>query len=192
MKTIFFDLETTGLSSTTESILEIAAVVIDSEYNAVDTFQAFINPGKPIPYMITNLTGITNETVKNAKTEYIVLNEFMAWVNKHQATAVAGHNIKRFDLNWIDKKCAKHGIRNTFATTSIIDTLDYAGKLYKDGVLKNYLATTATGRVSFKLEHLVKYFGLSAQTHRAIDDVMQNIIVYKELKNLAETVDHGF
>lgn len=192
MKIIFYDLETTGLSSTTESILEIAAVVVDEQFNAIDTFQSFINPGKPIPWKITQITGITDSMVKGSKTEFIVLNEFMSWVRKYNVDSVAGHNIKRFDLKWIEAKTNKYGIENQFKPLNVIDTLEYSTKLFKDGVLTNYTATTATGRTSFKLEHLTKYFGLAAQTHRAIDDVNQNIIVYKNLKSLEETIDYGF
>lgn len=191
LRIVFFDIETTGLSSTTESIIEIAAVVIDEQYNVIDTYQSFINPGKRIPYMIVNLTGISDETVRNARSEYVVLNDFMNWIKKNNAGCVAGHNIKRFDLKWILEKANKYGVDNLMPT-EIIDTLEYSNKMYKDGVLKGYTATTAKGNVSFKLEHLVAYFGLSAQTHRAIDDVMQNIIVYKNLKELEETVDYGF
>lgn len=191
MKIIFFDLETTGLSSTTETILEIAAVVIDENFNTIDTYQSFINPGKPIPWMITKLTGIDNNTVKSAKTEFIVLNEFMNWVKKHNPQKVAGHNIKRFDLRWIEAKVNKYNIVNQL-NLEIIDTLDYATQLFKDGVLVNYKAVTEKGRTSFKLEHLTRYFGLDEQTHRAIDDVYQNVIVYKNLKELEETIDYGF
>lgn len=191
MKTIFFDIETTGLSSTTDSIIEVAAVLIDHNFKVVDTFQTFINPGRKIPYMITNLTGISDATVKNSPGEFVALNDFMAWVKKHKAEVVAGHNIKRFDVRWINEKCNKYGIKSELPT-NMVDTLDYATRLYKDGVLQGYKGITAKGNVSFKLEHLVSHFGLSKQTHRAIDDVMQNIVVYKKLKELEETIDYGF
>lgn len=195
MKIIFFDLETTGLSSTTESILEIAAVVIDENYNAIDTYQSFINPGKPVPYMITQLTSIDNSMVKNARSENVVLTDFMNWVKKYEPEVVGGHNIKRFDLKWIEVKTNKYGIENQFSPLEIVDTLEYSSKLYKNGVMTNYFTkerATAKGNVSFKLEHLVDYFGLDEQSHRAIDDVYQNIIVYKNLKSLEETIDYGF
>lgn len=191
MKTIFFDIETTGLSSTTESILEIAAVVIDSDFNILDTYQSFINPGKPVPYMITKLTGIDNNTVKSARSEYVVLNDFMNFVKKHKPDQVGGHNIKRFDLRWIETKTNKYQITNHL-NLEIVDTLEYATYLHKEGVLVDYRAVTEKGRVSFKLEHLVNYFGLDGQTHRAIDDVLQNVTVYRNLKQLESTVDYGF
>lgn len=191
MKIVFFDIETTGLSSTTESILEIAAVVIDDQFNTIDTYQSFINPGKKIPYFITNLTGISDATVKGARAEYVVLQDFMNWVAAHNPDKVAGHNIKRFDLRWMEGKCNKYSISNAL-NLEVIDTLEYSTKLHKDGALVNYKAVTEKGRVSFKLEHLVRYFGLEGQTHRAIDDVFQNIIVYKNLKELENSIDYGF
>lgn len=192
MKIVFFDIETTGLSSTTESILEIAAIVIDSNFNTVDSYQSFINPGKPIPFMITKLTGISDSTVKNAHSENYVLNEFMTFIKKNNPDQVAGHNIKRFDLNWIKVKTGKYGIKNLLETLPIIDTLEFSKDIHKQGLLINYKGRTDAGNISFKLEYLVNHFGLDAQTHRAIDDVYQNIIVYRNLKQLEETVDYGF
>jgi DNA polymerase-3 subunit alpha (Gram-positive type) len=191
LKIIFFDLETTGLSSAIESILEVAAVVIDENYNILDTYHSFINPGKRIPPIITKLTGITDATVRTARTEYIVVKEFMEWVKGHSAQYVAGHNVKSFDINWIKTKVNKYGLVCTFPT-EVIDTLEYSKRLYKEGVLKHYTAATDKGNVSFKLEHLINYFELTDQTHRAIDDVTQNIIVYRKLKELEETIDFGF
>lgn len=191
LKTIFFDIETTGLSKTTNDIIEIAGVVIDENFNVIDTYQSFINPGKPIPFMITQITGIDNNTVKTARSENVVLADFMNFVKKHQPDYVGGHNIKRFDLSWIEEKTNKYRISNEL-NIKVIDTLDYAKQLHREGVLTNYSAATARGNISFKLEHLVSYFELADQTHRAIDDVMQNIVVYKKLKELEETIDYGF
>ena len=191
LRIVFFDIETTGFSRVEDSILEVAAIVIDENYNIVDQYDAFINPGRPIPYKITQLTGINDSMVRTARSENVVLNEFMAWVKKYNPDYVAGHNIKKFDLNWMEEKTAKYNISNSLRLNTI-DTLEQVTKLYKDGVLKNYTATTEKGNTSFKMEHLVRYFNLSEQTHRAIDDVMQNIIIYKNLKELEETIDYGF
>lgn len=191
MKIIFFDLETTGLVAAKESILEVAAMCIDENFNILDSYSSFINPGRPIPYFISNLTGITDSTVRNSRSEGIVMNDFMNWVHAQGATTIAGHNIKRFDIKWIEEKTHKYGIKNTLPTNAL-DTLDYANALYKDGVLSEYTATTPTGRMSFKLEHLISYFDLDTQTHRAIDDVRQNVIVYKRLQELEKTKDYGF
>lgn len=62
---IVFDLETTGLKPATEEITEIAAVLV-RDGQIIDSFQTYVNPHKHIPAEITELTGISDETVAGA------------------------------------------------------------------------------------------------------------------------------
>ncbi|MCT7604832.1 exonuclease domain-containing protein [Aliarcobacter butzleri] len=61
---VVFDIETTGLHSLRDEIIEIAAIKIEN-INSMKhkTFQSFIKPKKDIPFNITELTGITNSMV---------------------------------------------------------------------------------------------------------------------------------
>ena len=192
MKTLFFDLETTGLSTEKNEILEIASIVYNEDTNTIeDTYNTFIKPKTSIPYQITQLTGITNSMVANCRGEGVVLLDFMNWVANHNCAQVAGHNINRFDVPWIEQKTKKFFIDNTLPRVQI-DTLVMAREAYSQGVLDNYSYTTARGNMSFKLEFLMDYYHLGTQEHKALSDVQYNIMVYRRLKEALENVDYGF
>lgn len=193
LKIIFFDIETTGLNTPEHSLTEIAGTVIDSNtYSIIDSFSTLVNPGRSIPWQAQQINGITDETVRNSPGVRNALYSFMTWVKKHNPDIVAGHNIKSFDLKFVERLCNKFSVENTLASLEVLDTYVYVKGMASKNPLPNYNFRTDKGNVSYKMEHLAKYFNLDTQTHRALDDVYQNIIVYKHLKELEEAVDYGF
>lgn len=191
MNTVFFDLETMGLSRNRDSILEIAAIAVDENNHIIDgaVYNTFINPQKAIPFPITQLTGISDKDVRNAPTEFIAIKGFVDFLKKYNVKAIAGHNICRFDIPFIKERAAQWNIELDLPKVEI-DTLAIAKEKHKAGLLPGYNYTTDKGNLSFKLEWLMDYYNIGSQDHRAINDVRHNIEVYRELTSKEE--DYGF
>ncbi len=148
---IAFDIETTGLSHEQDRITEIGAVRI-RDGQIVEEFDTFVNPQRPIPGKITELTGITDEMVKEAPLEEEALEKFFAFCGK-DAVLIA-HNAD-FDTSFIRTAAARHGMEFHMP---YIDTVPMCRSLLKD--IKNC-----------KLDTVAKYLKLDPfQHHRACDD----------------------
>ena len=110
---VSIDLETTGLQSETDEIVEIGAVLFRGE-QVLDTFHVLVNPGKPIPRFVSLLTGIADADVKDAQpfAEIAVpLREFLA---DH---AVVGQNVS-FDIGFLATK-GIHPVGPVFDTRNL-------------------------------------------------------------------------
>ncbi|MDO9545591.1 MAG: helicase C-terminal domain-containing protein [Pelolinea sp.] len=93
---VALDLETTGLDSDTDAIIEIGAVKYDGD-KVVGTWHSLINPQRPVPQMITQLTGIDSKMVAIAPPISAVLQDFVDFVGD---SPIIGHNIS-FDLSFL-------------------------------------------------------------------------------------------
>ena len=148
---VVFDIETTGLNSHTNEIIEIGAVKIKAG-RIVDRYSQLINPGRPIPYHITEITSITDEQVANEPKIDKVIGKFVDFIG--DAVLVA-HNAP-FDMGFIKRDIKKY--LNIDYQCSVIDTLQMARDLFPD--LKKY-----------GLGDLNKTLGLALEKHhRAVDD----------------------
>ena len=147
---VVFDIETTGLSSATCKITEIGAVKI-KRGEVIETFNTFVNPEVPIPEKIVELTGITDEMVKDAPKVDVALRSFFDFIGDRLLIA---HNAG-FDTGFI----------HVFA-----DLCGYEFKNpYLDTVaLSRYLNTSLKKHT---LDSLASYYKLgNFNHHRACDD----------------------
>ncbi len=97
-----FDTETTGLNSLNDYIIEIGAVKFNY-HGIISTFNSLIKPPVGVPQIITNITGITDETLFNAPSVSVVLRDFLQFIS---GTKLIAHNI-RFDVSFVDSECKR-------------------------------------------------------------------------------------
>ena len=147
---IVFDLETTGFSAIKDKIIEIGAVkVVNGEI--VERFSTFVNPKRPIPFEITQLTSITDEMVMGYPDIETILPQFLEFAADGVLVA---HNAG-FDVGFIEQNCRYQDIEPDFV---YVDTVAMARVL---------LPTLS----KYKLNVVAKALGISLENHhRAVDD----------------------
>ncbi|HIW40794.1 MAG TPA: PolC-type DNA polymerase III [Candidatus Mediterraneibacter vanvlietii] len=147
---IVFDIETTGFSSIRDSIIEIGAVKVQ-DGRIVDRFSTFVNPKRPIPFEITNLTSITDEMVMDSPGIETILPQFLEFVGDGVLVA---HNAG-FDVGFVEQNCRNLGLDDHF--------------IYVDTVaLARVLLPTLS---KYKLNIVAKALNISLENHhRAVDD----------------------
>ena len=87
---VVFDIETTGFSAVTDRIIEIGAVKVE-DGKITDKFSTFVNPKRPIPFRITELTSITDEMVIDSPDIETILPQFIEFIGDAVLVAEEGH-----------------------------------------------------------------------------------------------------
>ena len=158
---IALDLETTGLDFQTDAIIEIGAVRFEGN-RIEDEFTTLINPGRHIPEFITNLTGISDEMVRQAPHIRDVLDELTGFIGD---APILGHNIQ-FDLSFFKKF-------HLFELNENIDTYELAAVLLPSASRYN-------------LGALGQQLGIPIPaTHRALDDARVTAAAFQRLYDRA-------
>ena len=141
---VVFDVETTGLSAIYNDLIQVAASKM-YKGNIIAEFDEFIDPGHPLSAFTTELTGITDEHVKNAKPLVQVLKEFQEFCKD---TVLVAHNAT-FDVGFMNANYERHGLPKI--TQPVIDTLEFARNLYPE--YKRHGLGPLTKRFGVALEH---------------------------------------
>ena len=160
---VVLDLETTGLDPTFDEIIEIAAVKF-SNGEKISEFATLVKPEHKIDEYITQLTGITNEMVKDAPKIKIVLPELMEFLGD---SVLIAHNAN-FDINFLYDNNMLYF--NEPFTNDFIDTMRISRRLFRD--------------IRHRLVDLAKEFEISADVkHRAMADCEVTQKVYEYMRN---------
>ncbi len=160
------DLETTGGQPAQDRITEIAIYIHDGE-KVVDEFSSLINPGRAIPFFITQLTGITDDMVREAPRFHEVARKV---VEMTEGCVFVAHNV-RFDYSFLKKEFGDLGYnysRKTLCTVRLSRSLMPGQPSYSLGKLCQNIGIPLNGR------------------HRAAGDAAATAILFGRLLNISQ------
>ena len=163
---VVFDLETTGFSPVHDEIIEIGAVKVQSG-KVTDHYSVFVNPGRPVPPHITELTSIDDSMVADAPGIETILPEFLEFC---EGCSLVAHNAD-FDVSFIEEKAEKLGYSCDF---TVLDTVQMARLLLTD--LNRFKLNTVCKHLGIKQEH----------HHRAVDDARVTAEVFLRFVEMLE------
>lgn len=140
---VVFDFETTGFNAGGgDQIIEVGAVkLLNGEI--IDKFSELIDPKRPLPAKITEVTGITDELLAGHDSEEEVIKRFIAWFGDYPTVA---HNAK-FDVSFLEMAYSKYNL-GTFKNT-VLDTLELSRTLDANYSRHNLSSVVKRYEVSF-------------------------------------------
>ncbi len=179
---IVIDTETTGLSSTRDEIIEIAAIGFE-DWEPCIKFETLIKPKHTISDEITHINGITNEMVNDAPTIKEVIPSLLAFIDNKP---IVGHNLY-FDMKFL----YKNGLDFLSEKHKYFDTLEIAQKLLKKPKMKwdkEYECYDIDYDSDYdvedhKLDTLCEHYQIrdSYSSHRAASDCLATGILFQSL-----------
>jgi len=164
MEYVVFDIETTGLDTLEDRIIEIGAIKVKDD-QIIAEFNKLINPGIPIPEIVTNINGITDDMVENEPYPGVVLTEFRNFIK--DADFLVGHNAIRFDYPFIVSEFRRNFVKHD-------------NYIVKDTI---WIAKRKLRRLrSYSLRNLTMHYGIeNINAHRALSDVYATYNLYVKL-----------
>ncbi len=160
---VVFDLETTGISTVHDAVVEISAVRVQSG-KITDEFSTLVNPEMPIPYRASKVNNIYDDMVADAPLFEQALADFDAFIGDR---ILVGHNIHTFDMKFLWRDAEKYWGKSI--ANDYIDTLPLARQCLPQ-------------LVGYKLTDLASYYHISIDgAHRALADCGMNQKIFEKL-----------
>ena len=169
---IFLDTETTGMSSSADRIVEIAAIEIDENFETVDTFHAYINPRRKVPCFVTKIHGLDNRFLDDKPTFAEIGQDFLSFV---EGADLYAHNMS-FDSSQINAELKRNFLPSL---------RDYGCSLYCTLLMARRLFPGQRN----SLDALLDRFEIDRtcrKIHGALLDTRLLIDVYRNLKETAD------
>ncbi len=193
---VIVDCETTGLDPDSDRIIEVAAVLVRDGV-ITDSLHTLVNPGVPLPRVVSGLTGLSDEDLADQPPTTDVLAEILSFMVGHR---VVGHNVS-FDIAFLNSE-AHRSAAVAADNTDTADTADTAhtadlvidARTVLSDAPESSLCTAASARTlipreqvgRFKLDTLAESLGLAhTPSHRAADDVRATADLLAYLDRLA-------
>ena len=168
---VVFDLETTGINTASDDIIEISAIKVKGG-KPIDTFSTLVNPGRPIPYYATQVNGITDEMVEDAPDIGAALADFLEFAGD---AVLVGHNIHSFDLPFV-YNAAERALGRSVGN-DYIDTLFMA-------------RSCLPGLRHHKLVDIAGHFHIATKgAHRALKDCQMNQQCYEKMGKMQQGME---
>jgi DNA polymerase-3 subunit epsilon len=168
---VCLDCETTGLETDSDRIIEIALVLFNFD-GPIESFETLIDPQMPIPEASTAIHHITDQMVKGKPKIQEILPKIITFIGRH---IIVGHGITN-DITFICQAAKQHNVPCKLASHPFLDTLRMA-RLYGESPINS-------------LEKLRQHFNIAEEgAHRAMNDVIVNIEVFKYLARNFKTTE---
>ncbi len=163
---VALDLETTGLQAEHDAILEVAAIKFQGA-TVLDTLETLVAPGRPVPYRVQRLTGITPQQLSGVPQFESIAQKLQQFIGD---LPIVGHSIP-FDVGFLRR-------RGLVRNNALIDTFELAT------VLLPSLPSYNLGQVAAALGIMV-----APERHRAMVDTELAMQVFLALHQRLQAVD---
>ena len=123
-RVLAFDLETTGISTNSDKIVQIALVGADVDGSPIH-YEVLVNPQRPIPHGASNVHGIYDSDVRSKPNFNHYANEITELM---EGAVIVGHNARKFDMPLLENEFFRCGISPPKPTV-VLDTLETVRRL---------------------------------------------------------------
>lgn len=170
MRYVVFDIETTGLDTWNDRIVEIGAVKVE-DGQVIEEFDMLINPGIPMPPNVSAINNTYDDMLVTAENPGVVLYQFYQFVK--DVDFLVGQNARRFDYPFLESEFDRHFIK--FEPFKVKDTIYEARRTIK-------------GLRSYSLAALCRVFQVTNESaHRALSDARVTQIIFEKIQQRKQT-----